>query len=242
VTDARPDKEPAPRTSSAPGDGPPRTSPAVPRLLRTRSASHAGRGRCGYCFARRGARSFGRSRCLSTEARVSANAPRACAPDERRACRLALAARLLLWKAITPAPTGRVTAWATKQSRAPEPVDYPSQRTAIAPAHCARRSFGRRARLHLETAAPRPTKGAAPTRLLLFHKSRTLGPRPPRCARGQHRATSGLAEIAPHRRHKPREGSAWRRGLQTESNPPSPLRRQAALSPELPGLGRSLLV
>jgi hypothetical protein len=35
---------------------------------------------------------------------------------EQRACRLALAPRLLLWKAITPAPTGHVTGMATKQS------------------------------------------------------------------------------------------------------------------------------
>jgi hypothetical protein len=37
--------------------------------------------------------------------------------DEQRACRLAFARRLLLRKAITPPPTGRVTAWATKESR-----------------------------------------------------------------------------------------------------------------------------
>jgi hypothetical protein len=41
---------------------------------------------------------------------------RALAPDDLRAWRAALAARLLLRKAVTPAPTGRVTAWATKQS------------------------------------------------------------------------------------------------------------------------------
>jgi len=40
---------------------------------------------------------------------------------EQRACRLALAPRLLSRKAITPAPTGRVTAWATKRS-SPTPV------------------------------------------------------------------------------------------------------------------------
>jgi hypothetical protein len=38
------------------------------------------------------------------------------AKDEPQACRLALAPRVLLWKAIAPAPTGRVTAWATKRS------------------------------------------------------------------------------------------------------------------------------
>jgi hypothetical protein len=41
------------------------------------------------------------------------------ASDEQQACRLALAARLLLRKAITPASTGCVTAWATMQSRRP---------------------------------------------------------------------------------------------------------------------------
>jgi hypothetical protein len=41
---------------------------------------------------------------------------RVIATDEQQACRLALAPRLLLRKPITSAPTGRVTAWATKQS------------------------------------------------------------------------------------------------------------------------------
>jgi hypothetical protein len=71
--------------------------------------------------------------------------------DDQRACRLALGPRLLLGRAVTPVPTGRVTGLAMKQSRAPEPVDLPPQPTAIPPAHCARRSFGRRAELHLET-------------------------------------------------------------------------------------------
>jgi hypothetical protein len=43
------------------------------------------------------------------EAVVFSEAGEVLAPDEQQACRLALAARLLVRKAITPAPTGRVT-------------------------------------------------------------------------------------------------------------------------------------
>jgi hypothetical protein len=77
------------------------------------------------------------------------------AKDDQRACRLALGPRLLLRKAITPAPAGRVTAWATKQSRATRAGGL-----SLA-AHCDSASalrtpaFGRRAGLHPETAGPR---------------------------------------------------------------------------------------
>jgi hypothetical protein len=50
---------------------------------------------------------------------ASPDAASALARDDHRACRLAFAPRLLLRKAITPAPTGCVTALATMQSRRP---------------------------------------------------------------------------------------------------------------------------
>ena len=116
------------------------------------------------------------------------------------------------------------TASATKRMAAPEPVDYPSQRTAIAPAHCGRCSFGRRARLHLETAGPRRTEQSPRVVRRPDPSGRPeRGQRPPGCARGQHRATIGWRRSAPHRRHKPQQESACCRGLHTELNLPSPL-------------------
>jgi hypothetical protein len=47
------------------------------------------------------------------------HADRTVAADDQQACRQALARRLLLRKAITPAPTGRVTAWAKGITPAP---------------------------------------------------------------------------------------------------------------------------
>jgi hypothetical protein len=55
---------------------------------------------------------------LDGQAVVTADAEQALAADDQRACRLALGPRLLLGRAVTPAPTGRVTGLATKQSRA----------------------------------------------------------------------------------------------------------------------------
>jgi hypothetical protein len=56
---------------------------------------------------------------LCGTAGISHNGDESVAEDEQRASRLALAPRLLLWKAIASAPTGRVTGLATRQSRPP---------------------------------------------------------------------------------------------------------------------------